>query len=99
MRRDPLTTFLAVGLLVSVIATAALCYWYLQCSRQYSRLEMEVGGIVAGIEQNRARLQALASDSLEYSKKNANILPLLESVGIRSRAQTNSALPSPMPRK
>jgi hypothetical protein len=87
MNRDPITLLLAVLLLVSATASAGLCYWYLQCTRQEQQAQMEV----ARINQNRALMQGLANDSMEYSRKNPAILPLLQSMGFRPQGGTNRA--------
>jgi hypothetical protein len=87
MNRDPITLLLAVLLLVSATATAALCYWYLQCTRQQQQAQAEV----ARVNQTRSLMQGLASDSMEYSRKNPAILPLLQSMGFRQQNGTNSA--------
>lgn len=87
MNRDPITVLLAAALLVSVTATAGLCYWYLQCVREHQQAQEEV----ARINRNKALIQALATESLEYSRKNPALTPILQSLGIRSRGDTNAA--------
>jgi hypothetical protein len=85
MNREPITMLLAIGLLVSVTLTAGLCYWYLQCTRQLTMAQMEV----ARANSNRAAMQALASESIEYARRNPAIIPVLQSLGLRSRIDTN----------
>jgi hypothetical protein len=87
MNRDPVTTAIAVILLLSVTATAGLCYWFLQCTRQHQVAQAEWNRL----NRNRTLLQALAVDTVEYSKKNPAIVPLLESFGLRARMDTNTA--------
>lgn len=91
MNRDPITLGLATLLLVASTATAGLCYWYLQCTRQ----EQQVQADVTRINQNRALMQSLANDSVEYSKKNPAIVPLLQSFGLRTRTDTNASTARP----
>lgn len=86
MNRDPVTTALAVILLLSVTATAGLCYWFLQCTRQNQIVQTEW----AIYNRNRTVLQALASETVEYSKRNPAILPVMEGFGIRARVETNT---------
>jgi len=76
----------ALLLLVSVTATAGLCYWYLQCTRQMQQAQAEV----ARANFNRAAMQSLANESIEYAKRNPSIVPVLQSLGLRSRIETNS---------
>jgi hypothetical protein len=90
MNRDPLTLLLAVLLPLSATATAGLCYWYLQCTRQEQQAQSEV----ARINQNRNLMQGLAADSMEYAKKNPAILPLLQSMGFRVQTNANSSATS-----
>jgi len=86
MNRDPVTTAIAVILLLSVTATAGLCYWFLQCTRQHQIAQAEWNRL----NRNRALLQQMAVETVEYSKKNPAIVPLLESLGVRGRMDTNS---------
>jgi hypothetical protein len=88
MNRDPITLVLAAALLLSVTAAAGLCYWYLQCIRQHQQAQEEV----ARINRNKALMQALANESVEYAKKNPDFLPVLQSLGLRSRIETNAPM-------
>jgi hypothetical protein len=76
---------LATALLVSVALTAGLCYWYLQCTRQLTVAQMEV----ARANSNRAAMQSLAAECVEYAKRNPAIIPVLQGLGLRSRIETN----------
>jgi hypothetical protein len=85
MNREPITILLATTLLVSVALTAGLCYWYLQCTRQLNLAQAEV----ARANGNRASMQSLATECLEYAKRNPAIIPILQSLGLRSKVETN----------
>ena len=85
MNREPITIILAATLLVSVILTAGLCYWYLQCTRQLQFAQMEV----ARANANRAAMQSLANETMEYARRNPAIIPVLQALGLRSRIETN----------
>lgn len=87
MKRDPMTAALAVLLLVGASATAGMCYWHLQSVRQLQFAQEEV----ARINRNKALVQSLASESMEYAKRNPALIPLLQGLGIRSRGDTNAA--------
>ena len=82
---------LAISLLVSVTLTAGLCYWYLQCTRQLQIAQLEV----ARANSNRAAMQSLANESVEYAKKNPSIIPVLQALGLRSRIETNQPAANP----
>ena len=86
MNRDPITLLLAGALLVGVTLTAGLCYWYLHLAAQNQIAQRQV----AQINSNRASMQALAAECLEYSRRNTNIIPVLQSLGLRGRLDTNS---------
>jgi hypothetical protein len=89
MNKDPITLLLAAALLVSASATAGLCYWYLQCVREH---QMAQEGVVR-INQKKSGIQAMATESIEYSKRNPALLPVLQSLGINRRSETNTASP------
>jgi len=85
MNREPVTMLLATALLLSVTLTAGLCYWYLQCTRQLNLAQMEV----ARANNNRAAMQSLAAESIEYAKRNPDMIAVLQSLGLKSRIETN----------
>lgn len=84
--KDPVPVILSAILLLSVVATSGLCLWYLQCTRQYNAAQAEV----ERISRNRNLMQALLNDSVEYSKKNPAIIPILQNLGNKTRAETNT---------
>jgi hypothetical protein len=86
MNRDSITLILSILLLLGSSATAGLCYWFLQCTRQEQQAQFEL----ARVNQNRALLQSFAAEAGEYSKKNPSILPILQSFGVRLRSETNA---------
>lgn len=83
--RDPATTLLSAVMILSACATAALCFWYLQCTRRHNALQHEVEVIT----RNRTVMQGMLNDAMEYSKTNPAILPVLQNVSSRTRG-TNS---------
>lgn len=86
MKRDPFTTVLAAVLLLSVLATAGLCYRYLQSARQLRTAQFQA----VAVGRNRAAMQQFAAHAVEYGRRNPAILPILESAGIRPRIETNA---------
>ena len=89
MVRDPITKLLAVALLVSVTLTAGLCYWYLHVTAQNQEAQREI----AKMNANRALMQPLAAECVEYARRHTNFIPVLNSLGLRLRAETNAASP------
>ena len=85
MNREPITMLLATALLVSVTLTAGLCYWYLQCTRDLGMAQSSV----ARANNNRAAMQALVAESMEYAKRHPDIVPVLQTLGLKSRIETN----------
>jgi hypothetical protein len=85
MNRDPVTMILAGALLVSVTLTAGLCYAYLHVSQNNQAAQ----SAVAEINKQRASMQPLAAECLEFSKKHPSIIPTLQALGLRARGETN----------
>lgn len=86
MNRDPVTTILAGALLVSATLTAGICYAYLHVSQNNQQAQREM----ARLNAQRAVMQPLAAESLEFSRKHPSIIPVLQNLGVRSRSgETN----------
>jgi hypothetical protein len=79
MNKSPLPTILLAVLAVSALASVVLCWQYISNTRQLRQLNTSA----AQINNNRAIINALATDALEYSKRNPSIDPLLESIGAK----------------
>ncbi|HOC58102.1 MAG TPA: hypothetical protein PKI20_20965 [Verrucomicrobiota bacterium] len=79
MKTNPLTRVLLGVLVVSALASVVLCWLYISDTRQLRSLQ----GQANIINNNRTVMTALANDTLEYSKKNPAIDPILESVGLK----------------
>jgi hypothetical protein len=79
MKNSPLTTILMAALLISAVASAVMCMMYVSSTREIHSLEAEA----AFINNNRAVVNALLNDTIEYSKRNPAMVPILESVGVK----------------
>ena len=93
MKNSPLTTILLAALLISAVASAVMCMMYVSSTRELHSLESEA----AFMNSNRAAVNALLNDTIEYSKRNPAIVPILESVGVKTggaAASTPSKSPS-----
>ena len=86
MKRDLLTSILALILLASSLATAAMCYKFLKMA-QHTRMLQEK---VAQANQARPLFQNFAVELNEYALRNPAINPLLEQMGLRLRLMSNN---------
>ncbi len=82
MNKSPLTKILVGILAILSIWSLILCYSFISRSRQLRALNAQANAI--SFRQNL--LNSLAADCVEYSKKNSAIDPILEGVGIKSKA-------------
>lgn len=89
MKKSPLTTILLVLLVISALASVALCYSYISSAREIRKLQTEA----AMIQNNRTLINALAADVVAYSKKNPAIDPILKTAGLNP-ARSAPAAPS-----
>jgi hypothetical protein len=91
MKNNPLTTVLLGVLTVSALLSVGLCWRYVSNARELHSIQAQAGMI----NNNRALINALASDTVEYSKKNADINPILESVGLKPGKSTPTTATKP----
>jgi hypothetical protein len=78
MKTNGLTVFLVGLLLAGSVATASLAYVYVRSMQNVGKLQVQV----AVINRDRSLIQSLASEAVDYSKRNPSIEPILQSVGI-----------------
>jgi hypothetical protein len=97
MKRNPLGTLLLVLFFICVCATAFLAYYLIQSTRKLQSLQPQVAEING--RGGVGLVQALAADSLNYSKRNPSIDPLLQSLRMKPMDKPGSAptrsLPAP----
>ena len=91
MRNSPLTKILLGVLALSVLFSIALCWYYLSTTRELRLLRNQVNQI----NYNSARMNALANDTLEYSKTHPTIDPILEAVGLKPGKSAPTATNKP----
>ena len=72
-----LTVLLAISLLLSVV----FCLQFMFRVREYR----SISGQINIINAERARVQQLAAECVQYSEKNQAINPLLEAVGLKPK--------------
>ncbi len=88
MKNSPLITILLGALTLSALASVVMCWLFISSTREIRTLETQS----VLINNNRAVVNALLNDTIEYSKRNPAILPVLESVGWKPAA---AGSPSP----
>jgi predicted ABC-class ATPase len=81
MKNSPFNAIFLAAVVVSSLWSVWLCYTVIARNRELRQLQTRF----AGVNHNQQLLTALASDAVEYSKKNPAIDPLLESIGIKQR--------------
>lgn len=88
MKNDPLTTVLLGLLTIFALTSVIFCWLYVSNTRELRTLQSNV----TLVQNKRNVVGALANDTLEYSKRNPAIDPILESVGLKpgKAAQTNA---------
>ena len=69
MKNTPLTTILLGVLTLSALASVVLCWLYISNTRELRSLQAQA----AQINSNRALINALATDAIEYSKTHQDI--------------------------
>lgn len=79
MKNSPLTTLLLGLLLISALASLFLVWRYGHAVQERRMLQAQI----AAIQNNNAKVNALAGELVEYSKTHPAIDPVLESVGIK----------------
>ncbi len=80
MKNNSMTTILLGALTLSALASVVLCWLYISSTREWRSLQ----GQANIINNNRTLINALAADTVEYSKTHPAIEPILESVGLKS---------------
>ena len=86
MKRDLLTSILALVLLASSLAAAAKCYQFLNMSHDYRALQE----IVAQVNQRRNLMGSFLVDLNEYAMRNPAFNPMLDQMSLRLRPVTNN---------
>ena len=82
MKNSPLTTILLAGLAISALASVILCWGYISNARELRALQTQT----SLINSRQAAMNALASDVVEYSKKNPAVDPILEFVNLKQKS-------------
>ena len=84
MKNSSLTTILLGALTVSALASIVLCWSYITNTRQIRGMQART----IWMNNNRAAVNSLLNDTIEYSKRNPAVIPVLESVGWKAPAKS-----------
>jgi hypothetical protein len=93
MRNDLLTKLLVGLVVLSVLATSGLAFLYVRSVQKMNRLQLQA----ALVNRNRALVNSLAAEAVEYSKRNPAIDPVLQSVGIKPKPRPAAGQPVQTP--
>ena len=91
MKNNSLTTVLLGVLTISALASVVLCWLYISNTRQLRTLQTQA----TLINNNRALINALAIDTVEYSKTHPAIDPILEAAGLKPGKSAPAATTKP----
>ena len=78
-------------LTISALLSVGLCWTFIANARELRSLQ----GQASQINNNRAMIQALANETLEYSKTHPAIDPILESMGLKPGKSAPAAATKP----
>ena len=78
-------------LTISALTSVALCWSFIGNARELRGLQAQANQI----NNNRAMIQALANETLEYGKTHPAIDPILESVGLKPGKSAPAAATKP----
>jgi hypothetical protein len=92
MKNNLFTTVLSWLLAVSVILSVVFCLQFVFHTRELRLLQ----GEMSRYQNNHAVLNVLVNDVVEYSRRDAAINPILESLGIPV-GRTNAVAPASKP--
>ena len=87
MKMSPLTTILLVLVAFAAFASLGLCWACVKNISELNRLQVQEAMVL----NNRAVINSLANDALEYSKRNPSLDPILESAKVKPPSQTPAA--------
>jgi hypothetical protein len=90
MRNNQIAVVLAGLLLLSTLLTAWLTLYYTRSVQKAQKLQPRA--VAVGTSRNL--IQALITDTMEYSKKNHEIDPILQQVGLKPGGKVAAPAPA-----
>jgi len=79
MKNSPLTTFLLSILALSAVLSVIFCLLYVSSTRELRSLQAQV----TAINNRNGAMSSLVNETMEYSKRNPAIDPILEATGFK----------------
>jgi hypothetical protein len=92
MKNNRFAALLMALLFVSVGCSAIFSFLYVRATSQNQSLQLQRIGV--GLQLNR--FQSFINETIEYSKRNQDIVPLLQSFERKSDATAAPVLPKPV---
>lgn len=89
MKSNPVTSLLMAVLFVNAVFTALMTFNYVRSMRALQTLQTQR----AVMTRELNIFNALVNDTLEYSKRNPAVEPVLQSIGLKSNQKSSSAQP------
>jgi len=90
MKSNPVTSLLLVVLFVNAVFTALMTFNYVQSIRTLQTLQIQR----AAMSRELNVFNSLVTETLEYSKRNPAIEPVLQSIGVKTSRAANPAQPT-----
>ena len=95
MKNSPLTTILIIALTISALLSVGFCWFFMIKARELRASRVQATQVYTGLNNNRAMVQSLVNETLEYSKTHPAIDPVLESVGLKPGKSAPAQAPKP----
>jgi len=89
MKSNMANMVLTVALAISLLLSVVFCLQFMFRVREYRSISAQINLVNA----ERARIQQLAAECLQYSEKNPAINPLLEVVGLKAKTPAAGTKP------
>lgn len=90
MKSNPVTSLLMAVLFVNAVFTALMTFNYVRSMRAMQTLQVQRGVMTRELNI----FNALVNDTLEYSKRNPAVEPVLQSLGLKPNQKTAPAQPT-----
>jgi len=95
IKSNPVGVLLGSVFILLALGTSYLTFTYVQSLKKLQGLQAEV----LVVNRNQTLLQNLAAESLEYSKRNPAIDPILQGMGIKPKGAPQTVTPTKAPSK
>lgn len=90
MKSNPITNLLLAVLFVNAVFTALMTFNYVRSMRTLQTLQLQRAAMTRDLNV----FNSLVSDTLEYSKRNPAVEPVLQSIGLKTTRNAAPAQPA-----